>query len=312
MDRPRGGFAPIVDEKVEPERTERLLRRPLRLFREEHSDALDSLKLAWLVRAGGFSFAGLTYDFVVLVASIVIGGLNGGGSNIAAGSSEATAQVVMVFTVCCAAELNDPPFALSSQSMLPYGFPQIQYGCALWVFAMRPSADRVDNVIQGTQLLLEGSQTGVLLLGAFQLSSMNDPLAANAFISMGFWLGLMALFLPLFEKIYDAVITQVSTYIRGECDPKGAVIAWIALLLTIPSLFLGYLGYDAGEASDALGLADQVLARPLSKAQTNRCEIRLTNVDSTACSRASTVRHRRRRDGGGRQRDHGHHRGWLS
>ena len=50
LDRVRGEFA---TDKVEPARTERLLRTPFRLMHDEPSDALDALRLVWMSRATG-------------------------------------------------------------------------------------------------------------------------------------------------------------------------------------------------------------------------------------------------------------------
>jgi hypothetical protein len=125
---------------------------------------------------------------------------------------------------------------------------------------MRPSNDRIDNLIQGVQLLLEGGQTGVLLLGSYFANMKDDPQSLSYCLAFAFWLGLMGLFLPLAEKIYDAVITQVSTCVRNECDPKGAVLAWFALLLALPGTILGFIDFDLGQAENALGLADAVIS----------------------------------------------------
>ena len=139
MDRARGEFCRPADDEEEPQRTERLLRRPLSLFRSRPADSLDALKLAWFGRANGSHFVGISYELVALAASLAIGGLNGFGSHIEFGSRVATLQVAAVLT--------------------------IQYATALYAAVGKPSADRIDNLLTVFQFFVEGTQTLVLLLG---------------------------------------------------------------------------------------------------------------------------------------------------
>ena len=93
--------------------------RRLCSFRNKPSDVLDAMTLTWFSRGNASSFTGLSFDFLALVAGLVIAGLNGAGSNLTPGSSYATAQVFAVFS--------------------------IQIGTSLYVYILKPSADRIDN-----------------------------------------------------------------------------------------------------------------------------------------------------------------------
>ena len=235
MDRPRGEWTKPAKYIIEPSRTRRLLRQPLRLFRDNPADALDVLKLTWFTRANGGTFAGVAYDLIALVLSVVVGILNGLGATIEPSSNVATAQVVAVMSM--------------------------QYAGCLYTFMLSPSADRIDQLIQGIQFFVEGSQTAVLLVGA-SLLGQGDMDGSNACMTAGFWLGMAAMFLPLVEKIYDALISQISACYRGEFDPKGAFVAFVSLLLVIPSTIMAFLeaDSDAFDAMDeALGVGEDIL-----------------------------------------------------
>ena len=230
MDRPRGEFVRPEEDQEEPARTERLLRRPMALFRTRPADSLDALKLAWFQRANGNGFSGIAYDLVAVLAGLTVAGMNGAGSNIEPGSPYATAQVLVVFGV--------------------------QIGTALFVAVVKPSADRFDNWLTFGQFFTEGTQTGVLLLGA-TLAANGDPDGSTACQTAGFWLGLLALFIPIIEKVYDAIISQVSACCRGEFDPVGFFYAMVALLLALPGTIMALVGMGSDELDMIAGTIDE-------------------------------------------------------
>ena len=232
------------------------------------------MALAWFARGNGASFGGLSYDLLALFAGLVIAGLNGTGTNLIPGSPLATAQVYAVFST--------------------------QIGVSLYVTVVKPSADRIDNCmclhvfasrlclsrppasvdtyirmllflschacllvcdtgLTALQFLLEGSQTGVLILGASYATRGNTNSALSG-QTAAFFLGLAALFLPLFEKVYNAVIHPMSACYRGEFDPRKFFFAFVALLLSIPGAVINILGIDNVELDDAMGGAEEGLA----------------------------------------------------
>ena len=191
------------------------------------------MALAWFARGNGASFGGLSYDLLALFAGLVIAGLNGAGTNLIPGSPLATAQVYAVFST--------------------------QIGVSLYVAVVKPSADRIDNWLTALQFLVEGSQTGVLILGASYATrgNTNSALSCQA---AAFFLGLAALFLPLFEKVYNAVIHPMSACYRGEFDPRTFFFAFVSLLMSIPGAVINILGIDNVELDDAMGGAEEGLA----------------------------------------------------
>ena len=230
MDRPRGEFVRCEADEAEPARTERLLSRPLDLFRSQSGDSLDALKLAWFQRGNGSGFTGVSYDLVAVLSGLAIAGMNGAGKNIQPGSEFAFFQVVVVLS--------------------------IQLGTSLYVAIVRPSADRIDNWLSAAQFLVEGSQTGVLLLGS-SLAADGDLDGSSACRTAGFWFGLAALFIPIVEKVYDAVISQISMCCRGEFDPVGFFYAFVALLLALPGTVATLTGFSLGEVDTVFGSVDE-------------------------------------------------------
>jgi len=225
MDRSRGEWLHAEEHTAEPERTERLLARPFRLFQGNGSDALDSLRLAWFPRSAGHSLIGVTYDLLALFVQVIIGGLTGYGATLDKTDPNTLekATIIIITTFC------------------------IQYSASLYIFKLGPSADRIDNVLTGSQFFLEGSQTLTIFVS---LSADSIDTAAKLQLT-AFLLGLLAIFFPLIEKLYDALVVQVSRCIRGEFSMTGCFFATVALLLTAPSVILNYFGLSgASQATD--------------------------------------------------------------
>jgi len=241
MDRPRGEFSrPEADQK-EPARTERLLSRPLALFRPRAGDALDALKLTWFSRANGSRFAGLSYDWLALMAGLSIAGLNGVGNHMQIGSPESYMQVSSVVV--------------------------IQYAAALYVVCIKPSADRIDNLLTFSQFFVEGTQTLVLFIGGHIRITGGDLEIFNNCRAAGFYLGLGALFIPIIEKVYDALITPISDCFQGKFNPVSSFWAMVSLLLALPNFVFQLIGLEieglednAEVAADSLDSAMEIHA----------------------------------------------------
>ena len=224
IDRARGEFAIDADDLHEPECTERLLATPLDLFRRVGGDAFAGLKLTWLKKARGGSFVGTSYHLVVFAVQIVLAFLAGLGPNLEFGSTASTAQVVSILSV--------------------------QYATSAYLYLLGPSNDRIDNGVAAMQFLLEGSVTLSLLLSTY--------LTAHALLlqDIAFYLSLAALFTPLVEKVYDALIDQVVRCVQGRCDPKAAFFAFVALAIALPATIAQFLGFESVDS--AAGILDEV------------------------------------------------------
>ena len=213
LERDLGAFEKAEDEALEPARTERLLRQPLRWLYPTAADALDALSVVWLARASGGTFSHTGFAYLALLLQLAIAVLAGVGPALTPGTTQALAQVVAT--------------AL------------LQWGAAAYMLGMRPAADRVENVIVGVQFFCEGGATAALLLAS--LGSMAD--AEVALQATAFALALVALFLPIIGKVYDAVVVPLSRLRRqDDFSVTSACCALISLLASLP----GFLAVTAG------------------------------------------------------------------
>ena len=176
MDRARGEYMRPWDQVEEPARTERLLANPYAIYKDNTADAIDSLKMLFMSRSSGFSFAGVTYDFFCTMVQWIMAALNGLGPHLTPGSSGAFAQLYTVITV--------------------------QYGAALYIMLMQPSVDRVDALGSSLQFAIEGTMTLTFILGSLDGYSDDDK---AGFQDMAFYLALLAMMLPMIFKVYDLV-----------------------------------------------------------------------------------------------------------
>jgi len=71
-----------------------------------------------------------------------------------------------------------------------------------------------------------------------------------------FYCAMAAVFVPVLEKIYDAVVLQVSRCVRGEFSPKAFCFAFVALVLSIPSV-LGISGSVLEETDEFASMVDE-------------------------------------------------------
>jgi len=229
LERDRGAFEKPESESREPARTERLLRAPIRLVRPVAADAQDALALMWLAKASGGSFFGVSFVYVTLIVQLCIGALAAIGPSLTPGSVHATMQVVATLV--------------------------LQLGTSAIVLGLGPAADRVENLTVGLQFGLEGCATAALLV-ASRLDL--EPAAMEALQLAGFFLALAALFLPILQKLYDAVVAQLSRLCRKDdgCSPTSACFAVWALAISIPGLVVRLLGWNM-DTSQLEGAADE-------------------------------------------------------
>ena len=246
MERERGEFVRPEEFLAEPERTERILAKPLRLLPANAADLIDSMTLLWLNRASGsYGWLGVFYEcappcmgvtigscnlgggflsskcvalrtcgrWIMLVSQIAIAMVSGLGTGIEAGTTIATAQVL---TVLC-----------------------IQYATSVYVLLAGASCDRWDNAIVVTQYLLEGTSTLMLFMQDYL------PAGSGAIKEISFLCALLSMFLPAIEKGYDSIVVQFSKILRkDDFSFSEAAIALLAFVLTLPALIAGILGLE--------------------------------------------------------------------
>ena len=225
VDRERGSFQRALDLIVEPARTERLLARPFALFRANSADAVDAFGFSLLARAGGSSGLAISFDVGVITAQLTVGLLNGIGSGLQLlpGSPGAVAQVMAVFLV--------------------------QVAICLLITCANASKDRVDGTVVGLQFALEAGQTAALLVHAV--------IPNSALLQASFCLSLSALFVPIVQQLYDAIIVPLSRAAKRKdrISWREAVCEALSLFCLLPKVVLRLLGVKV--ADSALAIAEQ-------------------------------------------------------
>lgn len=227
VDRVRGKFARPPNEVKEPGRTERILAHPTRVFHELASDTLDSIGFALMARSGGARLTGVLFEFIVLGANILIAALSGIRLIFEPGSDGALAQMFAIITV--------------------------QVCVATYVFCAKPSADRVMNLLVGTQFALEACSTAIVLAAASSGSSGDAK-------EIAFFLAIASLTAPVFQRFYDAIIVQISRAVRNDgFSWKGAFFSFLGMIVFIPTMVLNLLGLGMGWTGKLVeGAADDV------------------------------------------------------
>lgn len=215
IDRPRGKFAKLPAETKEPARTERLLASPCTLVHANASDTLDAYGFALMARSGGGSLGGVMFEFITLWANILIAAIIGICLSLEQGVHTTTVQLTCVLCV--------------------------QSSIAVYAWFCRPSADRVMNLLVGTQFALEASMTALLLA-----ETLVPELTFDAGL-IAFLLALVAMLAPVVQRFYDAVIVQISKITRREgFTYKGAFFACLGLVVFLPTMVARFMGLDLG------------------------------------------------------------------
>ena len=232
MTRDRGEFVRRQEDMMEPDRTERLLLNPFNMFPDRPSDAYDGLKINWLHRASGDQLGHIMFNYAAYLTQLLIAAFAGIGPYLTPRSLAARAQIVTTMG--------------------------LQFGFALWAKFGGAASDRVDGNICACQFFMEGLQTALLLAADLHEPGNSAQLKLQ---EQAFLVALVALFLPIFEKGYDAFIVQISTCLRKKKGEKfsfsQAAFAMAAFLLQLPSLILSFMGISA--ELDSLGQVDEGL-----------------------------------------------------
>ena len=212
IDRPQGAFKkPPVDGK-EPARTERLLAAPLTVVHANAGDSLDAIGFVLMARAGGHSFGASLFEFVALAGNGLCAGISAFGAGVVPGSREAHQVLSAVLIVQLAV---------------------VFYVCHWW-----PSADRVMNLLVGTQFALEAASTSLML---------NSSLGNGSFPRAGLVLAILSMLAPITQRFYDAFIVQASKIMRKDGFTwKGAFFAFLGFIVFLPTTVARLMGINVG------------------------------------------------------------------
>ena len=165
-----------------------------------------------MARSGGESFAALSFELVLIWGQLAVAILSGMGSIFAPGSDGALAQLVAVMSV--------------------------QILLALYGALVRPSADRVMNLLIATQFALEAMGSAFLLV---QLLRPGQPLFGSAHRDSlaAFLASVLALLAPVVQRFYDAVIVQLSKVMRQDgFSWKGFFFSMLGFVVFLPGMLI--------------------------------------------------------------------------
>lgn len=225
IDRPMGKFARPSCEIKEPARTERLLANSSAVVHPNASDTLDAYGFALMARSGGMNLGSILFEAIALSANIIIAAITGICIHFEPGSNEANMELFCVLGV--------------------------QLFVTVYAWWLRPSADRVMNVLVGTQFALEASMT-VLLLAETLIVELTFDAKLSAFL-----LALAAMLAPVVQRFYDAFIVQCSKATRREgFTYQGACFSLLGLVVFLPGMVARLIGLEMafeGKVAEAAG-----------------------------------------------------------
>ena len=202
IDRPQGMFARPPGEANEPARTERLIASPTTVVHANASDTLDTIGFPLMARSGGANLASLLFEWLALAANIAIA------------------------AICASTTPNTSTEQVVNQLLSVLA---IQVSMVAYAFGMRPSADRVMNLLVGTQFCAEACMTCLLLAVAHDSEGSMDTK------SIALLVALASMLAPVVQRFYDAFIVQISKAVRKQGFTwKGAVFALFGLIVFLP------------------------------------------------------------------------------
>ena len=95
----KGKFVRDAAHVAEPDRTERLLRRPLAMLRENGADTLDVIRLPLMARSGGGSALEVYFEYTCQAAQMLVAALYGVRAALTPSTAAATAQAISIITI---------------------------------------------------------------------------------------------------------------------------------------------------------------------------------------------------------------------
>ena len=181
MRRPRGEFVKDTSEMYEPDRTERLLAKPMLFFPRNAADAYESMAVTVLFRCRGDAKHAMAYHMGKLSAQLAMVALASSGAALAEGSSAA--------------------FSLAITALV------VQISVFMWIAFGQPSIDRVDRLVHAASWGADSAATALLLLHA-SAESTGGRLATTALLIalLGMALPIVKLVCNIFEPIYRLLL----------------------------------------------------------------------------------------------------------
>jgi len=191
----RGEFAKDNSETCEPERTERLLAKPLLFFPRCAADAYESVAVTVLFRCRGDAKHAMAYHMGKLSAQLAVVALAGSGAALAEGNSAAS--------------------SIATSALV------IQVGVFSWILCGRPSVDRVDWLVHAASWGFDSAATALLVFPAWAESNDEEAVfAALLFALLGMALPMVKLLCDSLRTLYRLMFPRRA---GGQLDAKDEV-----------------------------------------------------------------------------------------
>jgi len=130
-------------------------------------------------------------------------------------------------------------------------------------FRFLPDADRIFSRFAGTQFLVEGLATGVLLVDSISahLNGYDDGETGNSTALWAFWISMTAMLLPITQLLEQRFVTPSINFYRNK---GGNVLVLCAtaymIAASLPRKIKLLVEFAVGGAQDAQGAADSATA----------------------------------------------------
>ena len=191
----RGEFAKDNSETCEPERTERLLAKPLLFFPRCAADAYESVAVTVLFRCRGDAKHAMAYHMGKLSAQLAVVALAGSGAALAEGNSAAS--------------------SIATSALV------IQVGVFSWILCGRPSVDRVGWLVHAASWGFDSAATALLVFPAWAESNDEEAVfAALLFALLGMALPMVKLLCDSLRTLYRLMFPRRA---GGQLDAKDEV-----------------------------------------------------------------------------------------
>ena len=198
----RGEFAKDKSETCEPERTERLLAKPLLFFPRCAADAYESMAVTVLFRCHGDAKHAMAYHMGKLSAQLAVIALAASGAALAEGNSAASSLAISALV--------------------------IQVGVFSWIVCGRPSVDRMDWLVHAASWGFDSAATALLVFPALAESNSEEAVfAALLFALLGMALPMVKLVcdgLDALRTLYRLMFPRrAMRHAGGQLDAKDEV-----------------------------------------------------------------------------------------
>ena len=171
----RGEFAKDKSETCEPERTERLLAKPLLFFPRCAADAYESMAVTVLFRCRGDAKHAMAYHMGKLSAQLAVVALASSGTALAEGNSAASSLAISALVM--------------------------QVGVFWWIVCGRPSVDRMDWLVHAASWGFDSAATALLVFPAWAESNGEEAVFAALLFA------LLGMALPMVKLVCDGLRT---------------------------------------------------------------------------------------------------------